>query len=233
MPPVGCNKQPCSSFCGALCYYDRCSGVPTLFTAPPIFFHLYHLEEDGRKIMTVSQTSAYNSTCTSHPLCLALNSEERARMHSLLLHMSLTHPVWFWPRHKCFKGMSTSPWGSKGLHIRDPLCAKGSVPLNPAALMCHIVAPFSSLIPTLSLSPMEVISRALFLPDQRVGGHYELPCPMRNSNRGSLEMAGIGLGYTASTVGVSRTTRVKTMMNDGATMASLKIWDVQHGPSYG
>lgn len=124
--------------------------------------------------MTVSQTSAYDSTCTSYPLCLALNSEKRARMHSLLLHMSLTHPVWFWLRHKCFKGMSTSPWGSKGLHIRDPLCAKGSIPLNPAALMCHIVAPFSSLIPTLSLSPMEVISRALFLPDQRVGGALRL-----------------------------------------------------------
>lgn len=165
------------------------------------------------------------------PLSLPLNSEKRARMRSLLLHMSATRPVRFWLRHKCFKGMSTSLWGSKGLHIRDPLCAKGSVPLNPAALMCHIVAPFSSFIPTLSLRPMEVISRALFLLDQRVGGHHDLPCLMRNPLRGSLEMTGVGLGYTASTVGVSCATRVKTMMNDGATMVSLKIWDVQHGQS--
>lgn len=97
--------------------------------------------------------------------------------------------------------------------------------------MCHIVAPFSSLIPTLSLRPMEVISRALFLLDQRVGGHHDLPCLMRNSLCRSLEMTGVGLGYTASTVGVSCATRVKTMMNDGATTVSLKLWDVQHGQS--
>lgn len=97
--------------------------------------------------------------------------------------------------------------------------------------MCHIVAPFSSLIPTLSLRPMEVISRALFLLDQRVGGHHDLPCLMRNSLCRSLEMTGVGLGYTASTVGVSCATRVKTMMNGGATTVSLKLWDVQHGQS--
>lgn len=41
------------------------------------------------------------------PLCLPLNSEKPAKMYPLLLHMSATHPVEFWFRHKSFKGMST------------------------------------------------------------------------------------------------------------------------------
>lgn len=97
--------------------------------------------------------------------------------------------------------------------------------------MCHIVT-LPSLILTLSLSPMEVIRRAMFTFDQSVGGCYDLPCLMSNSLYGSLEMTGIGLGYTASTVGVSCTTRVKTMMNNRATMVSLKFWVVEYGQSY-
>lgn len=141
------------------------------------------------------------------PLCRALNSKNGGRMHLILPHMSVFHvsisPCWTrfvvqaWPQ--ALQRNFYVSQGSKGLHIRDPLCAR-SVPLNPAALMCHIVAPFSSLIPTLSLSPMEVIRRALFMLDQRAG-HDDLPCLMCNSLCGSLEMTGIGLGYTEFTVG--------------------------------
>lgn len=67
--------------------------------------------------------------------------------------------------------------------------------------------------------------------DQRVGGHYDLPCLMSNSLRGSLEMTGTGLEYTASTVGVSCTTRVKRMMNNRAMMVSLKFWVVDYEQS--
>lgn len=52
-----------------------------------------------------------------------------------------------------------------------------SVPLNPTALMCHIVAPFSTLIPTLSLSPMEVIKRALFMFDHSTSESWALRPP--------------------------------------------------------
>lgn len=100
--------------------------------------------------------------------------------------------------------------------------------MNVAALMCHIVATLPSLIPTLSLSPMEVIRREMFMFDQRVGGDYDLPYLMS----GSLEMTGIRLGYTASTVGVSFTTRVKTMMNNGAKRIRLKLWVVKYEQSY-
>lgn len=64
--------------------------------------------------------------------------------------------------------------GSKGLHIKDLLCTR-SEPLNPPTLMCHTVAPFSSLLPTLSLTPMEVIKRALFrmITEPARAGHYD------------------------------------------------------------
>lgn len=59
-----------------------------------------------------------------------------------------------------------------------------------------------------------------------------MPCLMSNSLRGSQEMAGIGLGYTASSVGVSCTTRVKTMMSDRVTIMSLKFWVGKYGQKY-
>lgn len=61
-----------------------------------------------------------------------------------------------------------------------------SVPPNPTALMCHTVAPFSTLIPTLSLTPMEVIRRALSMLDHSSseGRAWRLPCLMCDSSAG-------------------------------------------------
>ncbi|KAI9539111.1 hypothetical protein NQZ68_009188 [Dissostichus eleginoides] len=74
--------------------------------------------------------------------------------------------------------------------MKDPLCAQICA-LDPAALMCHIVAAFSTGMPTLSLSPMEHqgelgIITAVF--------HLRLLC-------GSLAMTDISLRYTEYTVG--------------------------------
>lgn len=69
------------------------------------------------------------------------------------------------PLKSSSKGSPRQLW-FKERHIRDPLCIR-SVPLNPAALMCHILAPSSALIPTLFPCPMEVIRRALFMLNHR------------------------------------------------------------------
>lgn len=61
-----------------------------------------------------------------------------------------------------------------------------SVPLDPTALMFYIVAPFSTLMPTLSLSPMEVIKRTLFMLDHSTSQSWTLrvPCLMCDSSAG-------------------------------------------------
>lgn len=53
-----------------------------------------------------------------------------------------------------------------------------TVPQDPTAFMCPIVAPSSTLMPTLSLSTMDVIGRALFMFDHSTSESkaLQLPC---------------------------------------------------------
>lgn len=89
------------------------------------------------------------------------------------------------PLKSSSKGSPHQLW-FKEHHIRDPLCIR-SVPLNPAALMCHILAPSSALIPTLFPCPMEVIRRALFMLNHRGSKSkaLQMSCLMFNSLCGS------------------------------------------------
>lgn len=106
------------------------------------------------------------------------------------VHFNMLNQRWCsGPNQRALQRRSHVSLGSKSLHIKDPLCTR-SMPLNPTALMCYIVAPFSTSIPTLSPSPMEVIKRALFTLDHRASRRWalQLPCLIRNSLCGSLEM---------------------------------------------
>lgn len=109
--------------------------------------------------------------------------------------------------------------GFKELHIRDPLCVR-SVPLNPTALMCHILALFSALIHALLPCPMEVIRRAPFLLDRRANKRLvlQMSCHMCNPLC-QLEMR-------RTFFAVATTTR----LNNRATSAEPSLRHVLYGP---
>lgn len=119
------------------------------------------------------------------------------------IHFNMLNQLWSLGLTKQhFKGISTSVRVQRAF-IWKTHSVPRSVPLNPAVLMYHIVAPFSTVIPTLSPSPMEVIRRALFMLDHCTSEglgittamcHMQLLC-------GSLEMTWISPRCTEFTVG--------------------------------
>lgn len=84
-----------------------------------------------------------------------------------------------------FKGISMSVRVQRAF-IWKTCSVPRDVPLNSVAQMCHIVAPFSTLILTLSPSPMEVIRRALFMLDHSTSKSWalRLPCLICDSSAG-------------------------------------------------
>ena len=111
-----------------------------------------------------------------------------------------------------FKGISTSVRVQRAF-IWKTHSVPRSVPLNPPALMYHIVAPFSTVIPTLSPSPMEVIKRALFMLDHCTSeglgittamSHMQTPLRVTGDDSDQPEIHRIHCG-------VSCATRTKTM----------------------
>lgn len=102
------------------------------------------------------------------------------------IHFNTLHQLWslgLTKRH--FKGISMSVRVQR-VFIWKARSVPRSVPLNPTALLCHILAPFSTLIPTLSLTPMEVIKRALFMLEHSTSKRraLRLPCLIRDSSAG-------------------------------------------------
>lgn len=81
----------------------------------------------------------------------------------------VTRALEFWPPLKVLQRSWHVTQGSKGQ------CVPRAVPLNPSALIWHIVAAFSTLMPSLSRHPMEVIRHALFMFDHSTSkvGHCD------------------------------------------------------------
>lgn len=158
-----------------------------------LILHLY--QTPGGK-QAENQRDVSTRVITTHPACLFLcltlirNKQDKRHQqafmshHTSAVHMSVSS-------HQCsstkeFFKDSPHQLGFKELHIRDPLCIR-SVPLNTAALMCHILAPFSALIHALLPCPMEVIRRVPFLPDHKANKRLllQMSCHIGNSLCGS------------------------------------------------
>ena len=147
------------------------------------------------------------------PLCFSICQICDDCVRIQRIHFNMLNQLWSLGLTKQhFKGISTSVRVQRAF-IWKTHSVPRSVPLNPPALMYHIVAPFSTVIPTLSPSPMEVIKRALFMLDHCTSeglgittamSHMQTPLRVTGDDSDQPEIHRIHCG-------VSCATRTKTM----------------------
>lgn len=95
------------------------------------------------------------------------------------LHFNMLNQLWSSHQTALQRNFHFSQ-GSKGLHVKDPVCAQICAP-GPYS-SDDIVALFTTLMPILSLSPIEVIRHALFMFDHSTSESWA--CLICNSSAG-------------------------------------------------